>query len=432
MPEITANIISFITASFEDYRYIRMSLQDNMMKEYYDLMCPDKLKAPPIWEPHTSSGYIVSKYDESTVYMGTQDVIETYNNESHLYKKLFCIRTARDVFQYFTVMPASIKHITINDVTDNIDTIVCHAAMLVSGMAIRSMSLNSNRSTLWMTTGERTCTIHTVVNLIPSMKLLSSMQTLTLASNYQVDQLPDLSSCVSLTTLYICGGIDKLKGLDYSNIQTLRYKHTGSDILSKFVNIRIIDIRCDDVDELDLSLLPMGSLKELYVANAHITKLFPKAPLLEFLKLDSCTFDGSLCALPRLQTLVTNIPMFNIPPAPLLNYMSVSDDIIIPTRASLRILHMSTYIDEYVAQQPGLAVLEDIGLIEITNIKTYPSLKYIDISYLHEAATSSVQPSIRKLTICDSDAPTHVFASQVFGDVSHEYFNDFGYVRALD
>jgi hypothetical protein len=411
------NNMPAIAETFEDYRYTRSTIQDKAMKEQYDLVCP--VKEPPalpspVWR---------------TIELSTRHDVERYNREL-----LPCeaLNITAYVVRYLTVIPDHVENIEVSDIQDDVDEIVERITTLIPEMKLSSMMLVADDEySVFMTAGTRTCNLNVSADRLPCVKQLPQ---LVIHPRWPSGQAINMSAYESLTDLSVYTDIVNVEGCDLINIRKLNCGPISSHMLSQLISIESLHLQYNGED-LDLSVLPTGSLKSLFVRGANITGTFSEAPLLEELRLHHCDLSEPFCALPQLLLLATELSVEEVcPVAPLLNNISIhqGNNSRVKTRASLRTLCVHDYDDDDVDEQPELTTLDSTITVE-TNIKTYPALRYMTLGLL-DTATSSVQPAIRKLVIEEEGevVPNDAIANQVFGTVPYEYVNKFGYVRALD
>jgi hypothetical protein len=406
IPEITANIISFITATFEDYRYIRTTIQDSAVKEYYDLACP--LKAPYIIDC-----YSVGINPMKTTLLNTPDEVDDYNRNTHKHDAEY-LRVREEVFHLLTVLPDVAFYVGISGIIVDADAMIRNILTLSPGARLQNMHLTPHGTLIGMRNGDRIFQFTSSISYVPPTASLRQLEKLYVCHGCPDEQMFDLSCCDSLTEIDIRIEFERLKGLALDRILTADCIYISPDIASKLVNIEKLSIRNEGHD-VDLSSLPTGSLTELSIHNRTVTKMFSAAPVLRKLILYRST-----------------LPQFDISIAPQLRSIGnvMSEGLVIDQHPSLYSLTLNATDSAVITSHPRLTKLD--AAARYMTIESSPSLKYISVPFV--TIVSSVQPSIRRLEIKNWEDVFRYdnIAEQVFGAAPYEYIEGFGYVHALN
>jgi hypothetical protein len=401
--EIAANVISFITLTFEDYRYIRSIMPDREMKEYYDLACP--LGAPLVEE--------LDRNLTSSIILNGLNQVNKYNRGA--YKNASSINIHKDVVHHLTVLHGTALYVTIYGGPIDPDAMIETIMSLIPNAKLHDLSIGGHYVRIVMRDSGVSFRF-TVGDYTPPTELMRQITHLDIGGGCPQERIPDLSCCDSLTHLYSVMDPKLLRGLPFDKITYLQCDSFSPDIFVNLLSIKDLIIIGNGVHgDLDLSMLPTKALERIHVIGYNITNMFPEAPVLKRLYLRNCNIEMNTSIAPQLETLT---------------YLQ-SEGLTIDLHPSLRTLHINDTAVE-VASHPKLTKL-GVTASTCIAIKSCPSLRYLNTRC--SAVTSCAQPSIRKLVVENNRGRPETgtgIADQVFGDGPHEYIEEFGYVHALD
>jgi hypothetical protein len=415
VPEIAANIMSFATESFADYRYRRRLIKDEFLRACYDKACP-AMKIP-----EQAPKRAVGRY-----YINVKMDANHFNEVVYMDKNICSLHTRINALQFVKVVPDHINTIYINEDVEDYDELMASLRHILVSPYYYRLDL-CDRSEIQLIMKRATCKDLRIqwkqpLPLILSQDIIDNLAEVFYSRQYH-GPVVDLSECEKITELIIGGDMTLISGLKLERLTMVDiiYEQFDPCILHRLHSVEHLNIAYYSLKgghEIDLSAMPSENLEILEISDITVTGL-GSIPKLDSLYLIDANITSHLSICPSLKMLgVTRSSSLVVGdgPGPMsidgVGTLSVSDDIYQHVRETqnMKILRICANTGKQVVLQPH-ATLRELHMIGIDARNIKPAL----------------QPSLRALGL---PADGIVAAAAIFGTAALEHV-DGQFIHAL-
>jgi hypothetical protein len=291
VPEIAANIMSFVTESLADYRYRRRLIKDEFLRACYD----NAWLLPP--KPHhTSDAFMVN----------TKEDADRFNVEAPTNKNICGLKVqTSDMLQYIDKIPGHMGYVHVKQhITDYNEAMTALRHILVSPYTC-SLHLWRESSIRIAMSRKRHDSLIILFDTLthPAIQDVSDPLTQITCSRISNGPIIDVSECENI--IAVRGDISRLQGVKYEKLTIVSASPEllDADILRRLHSIENLSITSENDTGIivDLTEMPVDNLRSLILDNVVIIGLsmLPKLNTL-------CIYESSIMShlyAPMLRTL---------------------------------------------------------------------------------------------------------------------------------
>jgi hypothetical protein len=422
-PEVAANIMSFATESFADYRYRRRLIRDNFLRSCYSSACV--ATEPP------EKQEVNNREIEYFIY--TRASADHFNEVAIFDTNIEHIYVYMGLIQYIRKIPDHVTHFYISD--DDVashDDVMAAIQHLVAGINGYKLQLHFDVTVILVAPREHCGNLYIEYTSSEPLNknIIDNLISVCLYDEY-TDPVIDLSGCERITKLDICGDIAPLSGVKLENLEhvTVVPMPTNEHILSRLRNVkhmRVVQSYEKRISEIDISMMPVENLEILDLSDVKVTGLPTTMPNLHTLTMYESSIVSPMLVTPRLKTLSMMESPYSDPD---------SEPHVISFNIDLSTVENLSVCTEYYKHVVYMQNMRKLTLrgnmdkkIELRSHAALRELRIDGSSYRGLVIIPAYQPSLRILFMSRDDE----LAATIFGTGAIEYIDDIrSYVYAL-